>query len=494
MGVIQRQGIKSSIVSYTGVIIGFISTLFVYPLDWELYGSIQYWITSATILTPILRQGSTALINKFYPRFKKDGIKGFMGMIILITTVTIIGMSIFLLLIGILFQNTSFIRGLNIDSSNVLYVYLLAIIMIYSTSFQYHAANMRRIVVPDIISKIGYKLINIIIILLVYFNIMDDSWSAPLLITLYLFAGFLMVTYLKSLNKLNIFGFKFSSLDRQIKKSLFRYWLFGGLNYLGILLAYKIDLFMIGTFVNKESVGYYSLFLYMSNLMIIPMASINAISGPIIAESFEHNDIKNIDEIYKKSSNNILVFGAIVFLLIWVNLPFLLEIMRNGKELIPLTTILLLLGLSKIFDLMTSVNNLIMIYSKWYHVNLILLLVMATCNIILNTLFIDLYGILGAAVATLISVFTFNLLKTGFIFIKLNIQPITKNTLYILSILTLGLLLTTYLQNITILNPVISIGIYTVLVSAIFIPIFYFLKLSPELNGLLDKLIRKVKR
>ena len=166
----------------------------------------------------------------------------------------------------------------------------------------------------------------------------------------------------------------------------------------------------------------------------------------------------------------------------------------SGKELIPLTTILLLLGLSKIFDLMTSINNLIMIYSKWYHVNLILLLIMATCNIILNTLFIDLYGILGASVATLISVFTFNLLKTGFIFIKLNIQPITKNTLYILSILTLGLLLTTYLHNITILNPVISIGIYTVLVSAIFLPIFYFLKLSPELNGLLDKLIRKVKR
>lgn len=494
MGVIQRQSIKSSIVSYTGVIIGFISTLFIYPLDWELYGSIQYWITSATILTPILRQGSTALINKFHPYFKKQGIKGFMGMILLITTATIISMSILLLLIGIIFQNSSFIQGLNIDQNNVLYVYVLAIIMIYATSFQYHAANMRRIVIPDIISKIGYKLINISIILLVYFNLMDESWSAPVLILLYLIAAFIMITYLKTLNKLDLFSFSYKNLDKKIRKSIFRYWMFGGLNYLGILLAYKIDLFMIGTFVNKTSVGYYSLFLYMSSLMIIPMASINAISGPIVSESFEHNDIENINDIYKKSSNNILVFGCIVLLLLWINISFLLEIMRNGEDLVPLISILLILGIAKIFDLMTSINNLIMIYSKWYHINLILLLIMSAINITLNIFLIDKYGIEGAAVATVISVFLFNLLKTGFIYIKLKIHPFSKSTFVILFFLACGILLASYFQNYLIINPFFSIVLYSALTVLIFVPLFYALKVSPELNGLLTNIIKRLKR
>tara|TARA_B100000508_G_scaffold141091_1_gene146308 strand:+ start:34751 stop:36235 length:1485 start_codon:yes stop_codon:yes gene_type:complete len=494
MGVIQRQSIKSSIVSYTGVIIGFLSTLFIYPLDWELYGSIQYWLTSATILAPILRQGSTALVSKFYPHFKENSITGFIGMILLLTTLTILAMTILILVIAIILYDTSFFNKLEIQSQNLIYVYLLSIAIIYSSIFQYHSANLRRIVVPDVISKIGLKLINVFIILSVYFNFMDSEWSAPVLVIFYLITTVIMFVYVLTIGDVDIRGFKFKSISKSTKKEIARYWLFGGLNYLGILLAYKIDLFMIGTFVNKVSVGYYSIFLFMSNLMIIPMTSINSISGPIISESFEKKDFKNISEIYKKSSNNILVFGVIIFLLIWVNIYFVTEIMSNGEDLVPFVSIFLFLGLAKILDLMTSINNLIMIYSPWYSYNLLFLSIMSIINFVLNLILLETYGITGAAIATLISVFLFNTIKTVFIYVKLKIQPISINTFKILAVFCGGLIATSYLQGMTLINEFVSIIIYSTLICVTIIPIFYYSNASPELGGILDKLIKKIKK
>lgn len=490
MGVIQRQSIKSSIVNYSGVLLGLFATLYIYPLEWELYGGIQYWLSVATILGPILRQGSTALINKYYPYFKSQGNKGFLGLILIITTLTVMVMSLLIFIFTLAISNTTFYQDFDLKSENLVYVYFLSIIIIYYSVFQLHSANVRRIVVPEIISKIGIKSILILIIVAAYYNIIDHSWALPFLVLSYLFSLLAIVFYLFILGSFDVKGWKSIKISRTLKKNMFKFWAFGGLNYLGIILAYKIDIFMIGTIVDKVSVGYYSIFLFMVNLMIIPMTSISQISGPIVSESFEKDDISGLENLYKVSSNNILVFGAMIFLFIWINIYYLLDIMRNGEDLIPYVSILLFLGIAKIFDLMTSINNLIVIYSKWYRYNLIFLFVMSLINFVLNIYLIKLFGIEGAAIATAISLFIFNGIKTGFIYVKLNIHPFSKNTFIILGILILGLLAAGALQNLILFNSLVSLVIYSFLTAAVYIPLFYMLNVSPELNKVIQKVLK----
>ena len=53
MGIIKRQGGKHAILQYLGVGIGAISTLFIYPLNAELYGFAQFLIATAFLFFPL---------------------------------------------------------------------------------------------------------------------------------------------------------------------------------------------------------------------------------------------------------------------------------------------------------------------------------------------------------------------------------------------------------------------------------------------------------
>lgn len=100
------------------------------------------------------------------------------------------------------------------------------------------------------------------------------------------------------------------------------------------------------------------------------------------------------------------------------------------------------------------------------------------------------YGIQGAAIATGISLLIFNGIKTGFIYIKLNIHPFSKKTFIVLGVLITGLFLASLFQNLMIFNGFVSIAAYSFLTALIYIPLFYKLNISPELNKVIHKVLK----
>ncbi len=492
MGVIQRQGIKNSLVNFIGIALGFYATLFIYPLDWDLYGSIQYWISGAALLVPILRLGSNALIPKYYPYFEKNRIPGFLGMVLQVTALSVVGMSLIIVVLAWIFQDSNFLQRLQLSQHDALLIYLFCLAFIANNILQLQAANSRRIVIPDLISNVGFKLFLMSLILGSYYGFLEKEMAGPLLILFYLGSASLLLVYVISLGKFSITGFSWRSLSQPFKRELRTYWLLGVLNSLGLILAYKIDIFIIGSSLDNESVGYYSLFLFMTNVMMVPMNSLSQISGPEISESFEHDDIQRIERIYKKTSNNLLVIGTVILVTIWIGILFLLEVMKNGSELEPFINCLFFLGIAKIFDLSTSVNHLIINYSKWYRYNLLFLLLVSALNIALNLILIKDYGIVGVAFATMSSLLIFNTIKTLFIYQKLKIHPFNKRTLVIYAILSVGLVSGTLLQS-THLFPsdVLNLLVYCGLSAGLFSLLFYALKISPELNAIADRFLKR---
>ncbi len=492
MGVIQRQGIKNSLVNFFGIALGFFATLFIYPLDWELYGSIQYWISSAALLVPILRLGSNVLVPKYYPYFEKNNISGFLGMIFQMAAISIVGMSLIILILALIFQDSGFLQRLQLNQHDALLIYLFCLAFIANNIFQLQAANSRRIVVPDLISNVGFKVFLMTLVLGSYYGFIGREMAGPLLIFFYLGSASLLLLYVISLGKFSVRGFSWKSLTPQFKRELRIYWLIGVLNSLGLILAYKIDIFIIGSTLDNESVGYYSMFLFMTNVMMVPMNSLSQISAPEISESFEHDDIPRIERIYKKTSNNLLVIGTIILVTIWIGIMFLLEVMNNGKELEPFIYCLFFLGIAKIFDLSTSVNHLIINYSRWYRYNLLFLLLVSALNITLNLVLIEDYGIVGVGFATMTSLFIFNSIKTLFIYRKLKIHPFTGRTFVIYGILASGLILGTLLQSTHVFpNDVLNLFMYCGLTAGGTSLLFYLLKISPELNAIADKFIKR---
>ncbi|NJN33912.1 MAG: hypothetical protein HC817_06340 [Saprospiraceae bacterium] len=71
MGIIKRQSIKNSIVSYAAVLVGAISVIFIYPLiDESALGIIQFTINTAILFAPFASFASSYTALRYFPVFK----------------------------------------------------------------------------------------------------------------------------------------------------------------------------------------------------------------------------------------------------------------------------------------------------------------------------------------------------------------------------------------------------------------------------------------
>lgn len=492
MGVIQKEGLKSSVVNYAGIIIGALSSLFIYPLDWEIYGNIQYWLGTSTLLIPLLRLGSISLIVKFYPYFRKNKIPGFLSLILIITFGTMLVMTGFLFSVKYLVTQFSEIETLRnfFEDSSFYPVYILSVLLILASILKQQSSNFRRIVIPEILTTFTIKLIIPSLVILSFYGFLDIDGVFNALVAYNLVVIFFLFLYSWKLGAIDINWSVGKKLGAGLKKDLRKYWIFGGLNYFGSIVAYKIDAVMIGNILNKTMVGYYSIYLFLASVLEIPFRSFNRISGPIISQAFEKNQLDVVEDIYKKSSKNLMVGGLLVFGGIWLNLDYLYEIMRNGQDVAGYKYIFLFLGLAKLFDTLTSVNNLILVYSKWYRYNLLFLMLLAVSNVTLNIFLINAYGIMGAGYATAISIFTFNLVKSIFIYSKFKMHPFDKKSYLQLLILVIILGIEPYI-NLD-FHPVISVIITSVVFAMTFLCFVWFSKMSEEINKTIKKLVKKI--
>jgi O-antigen/teichoic acid export membrane protein len=109
-----------------------------------------------------------------------------------------------------------------------------------------------------------------------------------------------------------------------------------------------------------------------------------------------------------------------------------------------------------------------------------LLLVIVT--IVLNLIFIPLYGITGAALAAMISLVFYNFLRLSFVWINFKMQPFTLNCLWIL-LITIGTLCIVHFVPF-IYNKYVSICINSALIGIIYVGFILFFKFSPEINSI----------
>jgi len=100
-------------------------------------------------------------------------------------------------------------------------------------------------------------------------------------------------------------------------------------------------------------------------------------------------------------------------------------------------------------------------------------------------IFIPIYGIIGSAFATLLSITLYSLAKLLFVVKKLDLYPFTKQTLYSI-ILTLILFVVFYFWDFP-FNPIISIILKSILMTIAYVYFNYRFAISTEINEVMDK-------
>ncbi|MBK9735762.1 MAG: lipopolysaccharide biosynthesis protein [Saprospiraceae bacterium] len=421
MGVIQRQSLKFTLINFVGTFIGFMSVIFIYPLNKDLYGYFQILHSNASLLVPILGLGIHGAIIKFYPIFKEWNIaKNFLSFTLVLASFSALIASGFIFISYYLaypYLNNIF-DNFEVIEKNKYVILILGIIFLYISIFTYHAVSLYRIVIPDIINNILLKVFLPVIVLLYYFQFIDKSRFNLIVIIYFLFIALILFKYLLGLSehewKPNI-----KKVDKAGYKGIFSFMAFSSLNSLGASLTFKLDVLMIGSMISTTAAGLYALILVISNIMDIPSKAINQIAGPVIAKNWVENDHNNIKDIYQKSSIYGAIIGVYLFLIIYFIWPEIIMLMPGSKiDLHVALLVFTFLGLAKLVDLTTGVNSIIISYSKNYKVHMYFLIMLAVINISLNYILLKAFGIAGAAIATCISILFYNIIKHLYVHFK----------------------------------------------------------------------------
>src|SRR5690606_13157753 len=146
----------------------------------------------------------------------------------------------------------------------------------------------------------------------------------------------------------------------------------------------------------------------------------------ITAKLMAENKYDELNDLYKKTSLTLQIVGGYVLLGILVNIKMIYELLP--EQYAGGIFVVFVIGLSKYFDLMLGNNNSIIFNSKYYRIVLFLGLFLGLVAVVMNMIFIPLYQIDGAAIATLIAITLYSLAKLSFVVLKMKLFPFTMKT------------------------------------------------------------------
>ncbi len=495
MGIIQRQGIKYSVLSYIGIAIGTISTLFIYPLNLEAYGLAQFLISSAALLSPFVVLGINVLPIKFMPYFEDigSGHRGFFSLLLLLGLLLSVLFALFFTLgQEYITQYLVAINPVNATQLSQYIGYLLpysiligwnAILLNYIISFQ-------RIVIPNLLNNVMLKVALPVFILMTVYAGWDYIRFIYALIGIQVVVLLGLLSYIRKLGQLHLNRIQWPFFRKRVRQMV-SFSIYGMVGGIGGILAFRIDSIMIPALVGLSSNGAYSLAVFMANAIAVPTGSISRIASPILSKALKENDLTTIKQIYRDASLSLFWVGVLMYILLMANIKDLVSILPAERDLSVLIPVAGILGAAKLIDMVTSVNSEIIGYSKFYRFNLFFIILLGVFSVILNYYFIQTLdmGLLGAAYATALSLLIFNTTKAAFIWIRFGIHPFQRS---LGTILLAGLALYFLIGQLDMHNPWANLLLHSLLIVGPYIYVMYRLNASPHWNKIIDQLLQKI--
>lgn len=496
MGVIARQSIKGALANYLGVAIGFFTTFFVLTrcLTEEEIGLTRVMVDAAMLFSGLAQLGTNASIIRFFPHFKNER-----------DNHGIFGLSLLLPLMGFLLFALFFLvfRGplqtLYAGKSPLMadYFYLLPMLTffaLYMTVFETNASVLLRITVPKLVREVGVRLFNLGAYLLYGYGVIGLDIFVWMFCGSYALAMILNLLYLISLGHIS-FRIDWQFLTRERVKEIVRYTLF----MTATVLAGNIPLFnslFLGAKTGLALTGVYTIAFYIANVVEVPYRSLGAISRPVVAAAVKDNDWSEVNRLGRQVSLHQFLVSMAIFYLIWINLPTLYAFIPNGASYVGGMGVVLLLGLAKVVNSSLSIGTDVLNYSRLYPRALLFIGVLTASAIALNSWLIGVWGINGAAAATLLSYGLYFLLLLSYLWRRLGVSLFSFGQLKVVVIMAVGFglnvlwchwLTPVITHHQTLVTLLVDAVLKTLVLAAALAVVIYVWRVSPTVNGIIDK-------
>jgi len=491
LGEIKKQGLTNTIISYFGIILGFINLIIVQPffLTTEELGLTRILYSFSVVIATFLPLGITNITIRYFPRFRDPDKKhyGYFGLMMLFPLIGFMIISIMLLVFKdriiaqYIEQSPLFTEYFFFIIPLTLFVGLTAVLNIYCFS-------LFRTSFPTLLTDIIIRLLTIILVIVYSLNIFPLNTFIIMFVGIYGIHVIVLLIYVYIIDRP---GWEIDKdfLKKQNPPQLIIYGLTLTVAALSSLGIRYIDSMFIGSYLSLSMVAVYSVAAIIPTIIESPLLALEKISNPKIADAWNRSSLGEIRKIYYDSSKYLFLLGGLIFTGINISINDLLELLP--EDYISGLNVVYILSISTLFNMATGANNGIIFNSGHYRYGVFMLIVLIFLAVLLNIILIPLYGIAGAAIATGIANFTFNFLKFLFIKIKFKMQPFNTTSLKITGLILIcifiGLVMPVTGRNIP------DIIIRSITVTVIYLVSTHYLKLVKELYDDIPIIGKKLK-
>jgi len=437
MSVIRKQSILSTLVIYAGFAVGLFNTylftkqgLFT-EAEFGLYNT---FIAIANLLAAGANLGAPFFIYKFYPyysdhiQFRKNDqlslsiLLGLFGCIAAIS----LGLYVEPLVIKKYATNAPQL----VDYYH--WTFLLGSGLLMYNIFEAWNWQQQRAATSHFLKEAGWRLFVLMLIGGFAWGVID---SYDLFIKLFAFSyPFIAVALLLILvyRKQAPLSMPFSMVSRRLKRSAIRYTSFTYVGTLVFTLSQIFDTILIASVLNNAmtKVALYSLAQNMASIIQVPQRGIAAASIAPLSTAWKQKDIPTIAQIYQRSSINQLIVGAALLALLAINYTDAVLTFQLKSTYLLAFDLAVILGVTRLIDMGTGVNSQIIVTSPKWRFEFISGIMLLIIILPLSYWLTKEIGIIGTALAQLISIGCYNLLRILFLWKLYDLQPFSVKTLY----------------------------------------------------------------
>ena len=178
------------------------------------------------------------------------------------------------------------------------------------------------------------------------------------------------------------------------------------LSAIAYFIMQSIDIIILTIYEGFESIAYYSVAVKLATATALALMSVNIVIAPKIAEIYSTNDFNKLNKLINDSARIIFIISVPILIILFIFSDFALSLFGENYVLAREALLLLLAG--QFFSSLCGPGAIYLnMTGKQKKLNTILILGLVI-NIILNLVLIPIYGIEGAAAATLISMIFWN--------------------------------------------------------------------------------------
>ena len=498
MGVIAKQSIRGTIVTYLGIAVGVVTTFFVLTrfLTTEEIGLARVLIDAATLFIGLAQLGTNAPIIRFYPYFREKNSEEDHGFFFWALVVPFIGFVLFALIywlcrvpLGAWFGDKS-----PLFVEYYYFVLPLAFFMLYQTICESTCNVLMHIVVPRAVRELIVRVGLLVIYLLYAFRYISIDGLVIGICINYAVAALINICYFFSLKRINLRpDWTFLRANKSLVTRYLVYTGFLLLSAITTVLAPTLSSFFVTAKMGLDSTGIFAIATYMAVMVSVPNRSVAAIASPQLARAIKEDNHEECSHLLSQVTRNMLLIGGFILLTIWCNIDLIFHILPNGTTFAAAKNVVLILGVSQLVLATFSICFTALSYSRFYAFSLIFSLILTVSALLLNNYLVPLYGMEGAALSNLLSYGIYCLLIVATVVPLCRFRVVDKRWWMILV-----LLIVLFALNYAWCRYVPSINIWldSILRSLVLIGggafIAYKAKLSPEVNEQIKNLKSKI--